>query len=134
MERRSGERERVVLIAAGAVALGVHAGLASDQLRDWAPLGASFIAAAVVLTVGVAWVAAGCGHCEQVTAGLALLFAALILGYLATRLFALPPLDPDREPVDALGTVTTAVETAGLLVALRLSRRHPFPSPPGGRP
>jgi hypothetical protein len=124
----------MLLITAAAVALGVHAGLVPDQLRDWAPLGASFIAAAVVLSVGVVWLAVGCGHCERAAAALALLFAVLIVGYLATRLFALPPLDPDREPLDPLGTATTAVEAAGLLVALRLSRRPPFPSTPGGAP
>jgi hypothetical protein len=53
---------------------------------------------------------------------LALLLGALVAAYLATRLVALPPLDPDREPFDRLGLLTVAAETVGLLVALSLIR------------
>ena len=35
---------------------------------------------------------------------------------------ALPPLDPEREPLDGLGVATTVVEAAGVLLALHLSR------------
>jgi hypothetical protein len=31
------DRERTMLVVAGAVALGVHAGLAPDHLEEWAP-------------------------------------------------------------------------------------------------
>jgi hypothetical protein len=46
--------------------------------------------------------------------------AAVAPAHLATRLAALPPLDPDREPFDPIGLGTTAVELAGLLVALHV--------------
>ena len=57
----------------------------------------------------------------------ALLLAALIAAYAATRLVALPPLYPEREPLDAIGLVTVAVEAVGVLLALRLTRAS-FPA------
>ena len=125
--------ERIVLVIAGAVAVGVHAGLAPDELRDWAPLGASFVAAALALAIAVTVLALGPRDAERAAAALALLLAALVAGYAATRIVALPPLDPDREPLDALGVATTAVELAGLVVALRLIRREPQSSTSGGK-
>jgi hypothetical protein len=124
--------ERMTLVVAGGVAVGVHAALAPDELREWAPLGASFVAAATALAVAVAVVAAGHRSSGRAAAVLALLFIGLVVGYVATRIVALPPLDPDREPLDALGVATTAVEAAGLVVALRLIRRQPQSSTPGG--
>jgi hypothetical protein len=44
---------RLILLAAGSVAVGVHAGLAPEHLHEWAPLGGSFIAAAAVTTTAV---------------------------------------------------------------------------------
>jgi len=121
-----------MLVAAGAIAVGVHAGLAPDELHEWAPLGASFVAAAVVLAGGVAVLAVGRDHHRRAAAALALLFVGLVVGYVATRVAALPPLDPDREPLDALGVTTTVIEAAGLVVALRLARRQTSSSTPGG--
>ena len=86
------------------------------------------MAAAVVLAGAVAVLAVGRNYCERAAAVLALLFAGLVVGYVATRVVALPPLDPEREPVDPLGVATTLVEAAGLVVALRL-----FTSIPGGK-
>lgn len=130
---RSGP-ERMILVVAGAVAVGVHAGLAPHELREWAPLGASFIAAAVVLAAAIAGLAAGHGDCRQAAALLALLFVGLVVGYVATRIVALPPLDPDREPLDPLGVATTAMEAAGLVAALRLFSHRTHSSPSGGKP
>jgi len=133
METSAFVPERVRLLFAAAVALGVHAGLAPDHLREWAPLGGSFIAAAASLTVLVAALALRPDDRRPVAA-LALVLAALIAGYAATRLAALPPLDPTREPVDPLGAVTTALEAAGVLVAVRLARkRSSFPTSGGTR-
>ena len=129
---RTRERERMMLVCAGAIALGVHAGLAPDQLEEWAPLGACFIAAAVVLAGGMAVLVVGRDPCAGAAAALALLFAALVVGYLATRVSALPPLDPDREPLDPLGIATAAVEAAGLVAAVRLATRETSSSIPGG--
>ena len=129
---RDRDRERVLLMVAAAVAVGVHAGLAPDELEEWAPLGVCFVAAAVVLAGGVAVLAVGRAYCARAAAVLALLFAGLVVGYVATRVVALPPLDPDREPLDALGVGTTLVEAAGLVVALHLARRETALSTPGG--
>jgi pheromone shutdown protein TraB len=127
MERDRG-RERLLLIVAAAVAVGVHAGLAPDELEEWAPLGACFVAAAVVLAGAAAVVAVSRDYCARAAAVLALLFAGLVVGYVATRIVALPPLDPDREPLDALGVCTSALEALGLVAALRLF----LASNPGG--
>ena len=120
-----------MLVVAGAVALGVHAGLAPDHLEEWAPLGACCIAAAVAAAGGVAVLAVGRQYCGGAAAALALLFATLVLGYIATRVAALPPLDPEREPFDSLGVVTTAIEAAGLVAAVRLAIRETSLSTPG---
>ena len=127
------DRERTMLVAAGAIALGVHAGLAPGHLEEWAPLGACFVAAAVALAGGVAVLAVGRDYCGPAAAALALLFATLVVGYIATRVAALPPLDPEREPLDSLGVVTTAVEAAGLVVAVRLTTRKTSSPISGGK-
>lgn len=126
-------RERLILMVAAAVAVGVHAGLAPEELEDWAPLGACFVAAAVALGGGVAVLALGRRYCDWAIIGLALLLVGLVVGYAATRLVALPPLDPDREALDPLGVVATAVEAAGVVAALRLARKHPASTIPGGK-
>jgi hypothetical protein len=126
------EKDRLILVVAGSIAVGVHAGLAPDQLGEWAPLGASFVAAAVAAAAAVAVLAVDGNRRERAAAALALLLAGLVVGYVATRLVALPPLDPDREPLDPVGAATTLVETAGLVAALRLLRPA-VPSMPGGQ-
>jgi hypothetical protein len=60
------------------------------------------------------------------------LLGAVATGYAVTRLAPIPPLDPEREPLDALGVCTTAVEALGLLLALHLSR-HTSTQSQGGR-
>jgi hypothetical protein len=112
--------ELTVVLIAGSVAAGVHAGLAPEHLQEWPPLGAAFVAAAVAAAVAVVAIAVRPAAGLPVRA-LAVLLAALVVGYASTRLVALPPLDPDREPVDSLGLVTTSIETLGLLLALHLS-------------
>lgn len=128
--------KRTCLLVAASVSAGVHAGLAPEHLREWAPLGAAFVAVAVVVSAAVAAFAVRPAD-RRPPQALALLLAGTIAAYASTRLHALPPLDPTREPLDALGLFTTAVEAAGLLVALRLgrppSRSHvPFALSPGG--
>ncbi|HEX7527344.1 MAG TPA: hypothetical protein VF327_13600 [Gaiellaceae bacterium] len=128
--------ERLCLLVAGSVSAGVHAGLAAEHLHEWPPLGAAFIAAAVLLSAAVAMYAIRPTD-DRPPRALLLLLAGTIAAYASTRLLALPPLDPTREPLDALGLVTTAVETAGLILALRLGRRLsirrlPLAIPSGG--
>jgi hypothetical protein len=65
------------------------------------------------------------------------LFAGIVAAYALTRLVALPPLDPDREPLDLLGVCTSALEAAAVLLAIPLGwphrhRRLPFAASTGG--
>lgn len=105
------------LVVAGAAGAAVHAVLAPEHLREWAPLGASFAAGSAVLAVGV--VALALRPSDRRIAGVvAFVLGVFVVGYVTTRLTAVPPLDPDREAFDVLGICTTAIEAAGLLVAL----------------
>src|SRR5919201_865270 len=108
-----------VLVLAGAISAGVHAGLAPEHLHEWLPLGASFVAAAAAAALGVAALVLRPASVWPLRA-LGALLGGLVVAYAATRLAALPPLDPDREPLDALGVCTSALEAAGLVAALRL--------------
>jgi len=49
--------ELFVLIGAGAVGAGVHAAIAPEHLREWAPLGASFVAVAILFAVAAVAIA-----------------------------------------------------------------------------
>ncbi len=118
MNRRSLELTGAPL--AGSVAAGVHAGLAPEHLREWPPLGASFVVAADVASVAVAALVLRPGATLPLRV-LGVLLAALVAGYVSTRLAALPPLDPEREPFDRLGVATTAIEAIGLLLVLHLA-------------
>jgi hypothetical protein len=113
--------ELLGLIAAGAVGAGVHAAIAPEHLHEWAPLGASFVAVAVVLAAAVAGLALR-PEDRRLVAALAALLGAVATGYVATRLAAIPPLDPEREPFDRLGICTSAIEAFGLLLALHIHR------------
>jgi apolipoprotein N-acyltransferase len=127
--------ELLGLIGAGSVGAGVHAAIAPEHLREWAPLGASFVAVAIVLAVAVAAVALRPDEPRSVSA-LAALLAVVAVAYVATRLVALPPLDPEREPFDALGICTSAAEALGVLVAIHVSRPRQRLVPalsPGGK-
>src|SRR5437763_5402442 len=111
---------RTVLLLAGAASAGVHAGLAPEHLHEWAPLGAAFLAAATVAAAGV--VALVLRPASRWPARLlGLLLGGLVVGYALTRLAALPPLDPEREPLDVLGVCTSALEAAGVVAAARLA-------------
>jgi hypothetical protein len=56
-------------------------------------------------------------HVREVAAAVAAVLAVFVAGYVTTRLAAVPPLDPEREPFDLLGVCTTAIEALGLAVA-----------------
>jgi hypothetical protein len=125
--------ERTALLVAGSVGAGVHAGLAPEHLHEWLPLGVAFIAAAVALMAAVAVVAIGLDDAPPRT--LSLLLLGVAGAYAATRIAALPPLDPAREALDPLGLATSAIESAGAIVGLRLSGpHHHFATPQGGTP
>jgi hypothetical protein len=109
------------LIGAGAVGAGVHAVIAPEHLREWAPLGASFVAVAVLLAAAVAALALRPDD-RRPAAALGALLATVAGGYVVTRLAALPPLDPERESFDALGICTSAIEVFGLVLAVHMHR------------
>jgi len=107
------------LIGAGAVGAGVHAAIATEHLHEWAPLGASFVAVAILFATAVAALALRPDDRRPVTA-LGALLATVAVGYVVTRLVAIPPLDPERESFDALGISTSAIEVAGLVLAVHV--------------
>jgi hypothetical protein len=109
------------LIGAGAVGAGVHAAIAPEHLREWMPLGASLVAVAVLLAAAVAALALRPGDRRPVAA-MGILLATVAGAYVVTRLVAIPPLDPEREPFDALGICTSAIEVFGLVVAVHIHR------------
>ena len=109
---------RTLLLVAGAVSAGVHAGLAPEHLHEWPPLGAAFVAAAAAAALLVAALVLRPASLWPPRA-LAALLGGLIVAYALTRLAALPPLDPDREPLDLLGVCTCVVEAAGLFAVVR---------------
>lgn len=109
-----------------AVAAGAHAGLVPEHLRSEPRLGAAFIVAVALLLTGGLAVAAR-PHDRRSAQAVALLFAGLIAAYTASRTTGIPLLDPEPEAVEAVGTITTVVETLGMLLALWLAqppRRH----------
>lgn len=107
------------LIGAGAVSAGVHAAIAPEHLHEWAPLGASFVAVAILFAAAVAALAVRPDDLRPVAA-LSVLLATVATGYLVTRLTAIPPLDPERESFDALGICTSAIEVFGLVLAVHI--------------
>ena len=111
------------VIGAGAVGAGVHAAIAPEHLREWAPLGASFVAVAVLFAAAVVALTLRPDDRRPVAAVGALL-ATVAGGYVATRLVAIPPLDPEREPFDTLGICTSAIEVFGLVLAIHIQRRE----------
>src|SRR5918912_2101640 len=104
---------RTVLLLAGAVSAGVHAGLAPEHLHEWPPLGAAFVASAAAAALAVAALVLRPASLWPARA-LGALLGGLVVAYALTRLSALPPLDPDREPLDVLGVCTSAVEALGV--------------------
>jgi hypothetical protein len=109
---------RTLLLLAGAVSAGVHAGLAPEHLHEWPPLGAAFVAAAAAAALAVAALVLRPASLWPPRI-LGALLGGLVVAYALTRLVALPPFDPDREPLDLLGVCTCAVEAAGLVAAVR---------------
>jgi hypothetical protein len=115
---------RAALVVAAGVSVGVHAALAPEHLREWAPLGASFVAAAVA--VGAVTAAAALRRSSPWPPRLlAALLAGIAVAYVLTRLAALPPLDPTREAFDPLGLGTSAIELLGAAAALSVGRVSP---------
>ena len=80
----------------------------------------------VVATVALAFVAVDLTLRPASTLGpvaAAVLLAGLLASYALALTTGLPVLHPDSEPVDGLAVATKAIEAAGLLAALGLTRR-----------
>lgn len=82
---------------------------------------------AVVLLVAAAIGVAARPRDRRITSSVGLLLACLMLAYIASRTTGIPWLDPEREPLDAVGVATNVVEAVGVLVALCLI--HPIGRP-----
>jgi drug/metabolite transporter (DMT)-like permease len=123
MTVHSTDPARGLLLLAAASAAGVHAGLAPEHLAEWPPLGTGFVLVAAALSATAVALALRPRDVRPPRL-LALLLAATIAAYTATRLAALPPLDPTREALDPLGVATTALEGLALVLALHLGRQR----------
>jgi hypothetical protein len=111
------------LLSACAFSAGTHIALAPEHLSESTPLGLSFLVAAALL------IALGLGaytrpHSVRIPLLIALLSAALIAAYIASRSVGLLTLHPEPEPVDAVGVTTKAAELVALILSLRLYRRN----------
>jgi hypothetical protein len=78
------------------------------------------VAIALLLATGVALTIRPADR--RVAAAAAVLFAGLIVGYVASRTSGIPLLAPDAEALDGVGIATKVVEAAGLALALWLSQ------------
>lgn len=112
--------EVVVLVCA--ITAGVHAGLIPEHARGSTTLAASFAAAALLATlVTVALRRFPRSAWPPLAAGA--LLAGLIAAYALSRTAGLPLGEGEREPLDALGGATNAIEVAGLVAAVRMTRQ-----------
>jgi|SRR5215203_2345143 len=110
-----------VVVFACAASAGAHAGLVPEHLRAEPRVGIAFLVA-IVLLVGTGAALTLRPGDRRIAAAAALLFASLIVAYVASRASGIPLLAPDREAVDAVGVATKVVEVAGLALGLSLSQ------------
>jgi hypothetical protein len=124
MEQRRGIGHRPVnepVVFACAASAGAHAALVPEHLREEPAMGIAFLVAiALLLATGVALTIRLADR--RVAAAAAILFAGLIVGYVASRTSGIPLLAPDAEALDGVGIATKVVEAAGLALALWLSQ------------
>lgn len=110
-----------IVVAACAVSAGAHAGLVPEHLREAPQVGVAFVVATGLLLASATALAIRPGSLGAAR-GAALLLAGLVALYAASRTTGIPLLEPDTEPLDAVGVTTKLVEGLGLVFALRLSR------------
>ena len=125
---------RDVVILACAISAGIHGALVPEHFAEGVGPGVGF----VVATVALAFVAVDLTLRPASVLGpvaAAVLLAGLLASYALAITTGLPVLHPDSEPVDGLALATKAIEAAGLLAALSLTRRpslaFTFPHPKG---
>ncbi|HEV2785410.1 MAG TPA: hypothetical protein VGV67_03400 [Solirubrobacteraceae bacterium] len=105
---------------------GVHAALVPEHLHESAALGAAFMLAVAALVAAVAALVSR-PEDRAVAEVVAVLLAALIVSWAASRSTGIPALHPHPEAIDAVGAVTKLVEALGLACAIWQSQQ------PGGR-
>jgi hypothetical protein len=101
-----------------AASAGVHASLAPAHFHEAPVLGGGFVAAAIVLAAIAIGLDRRPGNRRLMQAA-SLVFGALLLGYVATRVATVPFLGGHREAVDALGGATKLIEALGLALAIK---------------
>jgi hypothetical protein len=107
-------------VFACAASAGAHAGLVPAHLSEEPREGIAFLVA-VLLLLGASAALLLRPADGRVAALVAILFAGLIVSYVASRTTGIPALAPDREPWDAVGLITNFVEAVGLALALWLA-------------
>jgi hypothetical protein len=110
-----------VVIAACAISAGAHAALVRSHMQHEPKLGLAFVLATVLLLAVGAAVALS-ARAPRATRAAALLFAGLIALYVVATTVGIPLLSPEPEPVDGVALTTKAVESAGLVFALKLNK------------
>lgn len=113
------DRARDIAVLACAISAGVHAGLVPSHLHESGRLAGAFAVAAALAALAALGLVRR-PHSRWTVASAAVLFLGLIGAYAASRTAGLTPLGGEREPLDALGAATDAVEAAGLVAALWL--------------
>jgi hypothetical protein len=113
------ELGRDVVLLACAISAGIHGALVPAHFDEGAAAGLGFAAAAALL--GALVVALTLRPASVLAlAGVAAVFAGLLVGYALAATTGLPVLHPDPEPVDGLALATKAIEAIGLLAALHV--------------
>jgi hypothetical protein len=116
------ELRRDVVIIACAISAGIHGALVPDHFDERIGAGLGFAAAAVLLAaLGVALTLRPAS--ALALAGVAAVFAGLLVSYALATTTGLPLLHPEPEAVDGLALATKAIEAIGLLAVLHLLRR-----------
>ncbi|MHB8696036.1 MAG: hypothetical protein ACYDHH_32890, partial [Solirubrobacteraceae bacterium] len=104
-------------IASCAASAGAHAGIVPEHWREVPQRGIAFILAVMVLAATAAALRIRSEE-RRIGRAAALLFAGLIVAWEASRITGIPVIQPQAEPVDAVGLPTKLVEVLGLAFAL----------------
>jgi len=132
---------RDLLIVTCAISAGVHAALVPELFAESVVTGGGFIAATVLLALLILGLTLR-PDSLTVVAATALTFVGLIVSYMVASTRGIAILHPDRDPVDAVGLITKAVELLGTALAVSIVRESrdactawfPFRHTEGARP